>query len=122
MVAARGDCALRGGGGSGPSGELIGVETGKGADALERRSQLREAPALAKRLRAAVCIAKLDRLSRDVAFLTGLMAQRVRTKSRYRAWSAGVIQLAPRFRLIISLVPKDHGERQVPSVADVGDR
>jgi len=52
-------------------------ETGKGADALERRPQLAAALATARRLRCPVIVAKLDRLSRDVAFIAGLMAQRV---------------------------------------------
>ena len=38
---------------------------------------LREALAQAKKAKAAVVVAKLDRLSRDVAFISGLMAQRV---------------------------------------------
>jgi DNA invertase Pin-like site-specific DNA recombinase len=58
-------------------GEHVEVETGKGADALERRPVLREALARAKKAKAAVVVAKLDRLSRDVAFISGLMAQRV---------------------------------------------
>ena len=53
------------------------VETGKGADALDRRPQLAAALAAAKRLRCAVLVAKLDRLSRDVHFVAGLMVQRV---------------------------------------------
>ena len=57
--------------------ELVEVETGKGSDALERRPQLREALALARKHKAAVCVAKLDRLSRDVHFISGLMTQRV---------------------------------------------
>ena len=57
--------------------EFVEVETGKGSDALERRPQLREALAQARKARAAVVVAKLDRLSRDVAFISGLMAQRV---------------------------------------------
>ena len=57
--------------------EHIEVETGKGADALDRRPVLAAALAEAKRLRCAVVVAKLDRLSRDVAFIAGLMAQRV---------------------------------------------
>lgn len=52
-------------------------ETGKGSDALDRRPQLAAALAAARRLRCAVIVAKLDRLSRDVAFIAGLMAQRV---------------------------------------------
>ena len=56
---------------------LVEVETGKGSDALERRPLLREALAVARKAKAAVVVAKLDRLSRDVAFIPGLMAQRV---------------------------------------------
>ena len=57
--------------------EHVEVETGRGADALDRRPKLAEALKAAKKARAAVCVAKLDRLSRDVAFISGLMAQRV---------------------------------------------
>src|SRR6188472_2436556 len=39
--------------------------------------QLAAALKHAKRLKVSVCVAKLDRLSRDVAFIAGLMAQRV---------------------------------------------
>jgi DNA invertase Pin-like site-specific DNA recombinase len=59
------------------AGEHIEVETGKGSDALDRRPVLREALAQARKLKASVVVAKLDRLSRDVAFISGLMAQRV---------------------------------------------
>jgi DNA invertase Pin-like site-specific DNA recombinase len=58
-------------------GEFVEVETGKGADALDRRPQLAAALALAKKARASVVVAKLDRLSRDVAFISDLMARRV---------------------------------------------
>ena len=61
--------------------ELIGehteVETGKGADALDRRPVLNAAMEQARKAKAAVCVAKLDRLSRNVAFISGLMAKRV---------------------------------------------
>jgi DNA invertase Pin-like site-specific DNA recombinase len=53
------------------------VETGQGSDALDRRPQLAAALASAKRQRCAVLVAKLDRLSRDVHFIAGLMVQRV---------------------------------------------
>jgi hypothetical protein len=53
------------------------TETGKGADALERRPKLAKALAEAKRQRCPMLVAKLDRLSRDVAFIAGLMSQRV---------------------------------------------
>ena len=57
--------------------EHVEVETGKGTDALERRPQLAAALARAKRLKCPVVVAKLDRLSRDVAFISGLMSKRV---------------------------------------------
>ncbi|CAO4181329.1 recombinase family protein [Methylorubrum extorquens] len=53
------------------------VETGKGADALERRPQLASALAQARKLKCAVAVSKIDRLSRDVAFIATLMVQRV---------------------------------------------
>lgn len=58
-------------------GEHVEVETGKGSDALDRRPQLGAALAEARRHKCAVVVAKLDRLSRDVAFVAGLMAQRI---------------------------------------------
>lgn len=57
--------------------EFVEVETGKGNDALDRRPRLAEALSKAKRSKAPVVVAKLCRLSRDVAFISGLMAQRV---------------------------------------------
>src|SRR5262245_43080761 len=56
---------------------FVEVETGKGADALERRPKLAAALAQARKHGGAVVVAKLDRLSRDVHFISGLMAQRV---------------------------------------------
>ena len=53
------------------------AETGKGADALDRRPQLAAALGAARVAKCPVVVAKLDRLSRDVAFVAGLMAQRV---------------------------------------------
>src|SRR5688572_29752718 len=63
--------------GLGLIGEYIEAESGKGADALDRRPQLAAALAAARTSRCPVIVAKLDRLSRDVAFVAGLMAQRV---------------------------------------------
>ena len=57
--------------------EYVEAETGKGADAIDRRPQLAAALAAAKAAKCAVLVSKLDRLSRDVAFVSGLMAQRV---------------------------------------------
>ena len=56
---------------------FVEVETGKGADALDRRPQLAAALIEARRQRCSVGVAKLDRLSRDVHFISGLMAHHV---------------------------------------------
>jgi DNA invertase Pin-like site-specific DNA recombinase len=57
--------------------EHIEVESGKGADALDRRPALAAALAEARKRKCPVAVAKLDRLSRDVHFISGLMAHRV---------------------------------------------
>jgi DNA invertase Pin-like site-specific DNA recombinase len=59
--------------------EHVEVQSGKGADALEQRPQLAAALQAARKLGKGtpIIVAKLDRLSRDVAFISGLMAQRV---------------------------------------------
>ena len=54
------------------------VETGKGKDALKKRPQLRQALEQCKKLGAVLVIAKLDRLGRNVHFLSGLMESRTR--------------------------------------------
>jgi len=59
------------------AGVFVEVETGKGADALDRRPQLVAALSEARRLKCPVTVTKLDRLSRDVHFISGLMAHRV---------------------------------------------
>src|SRR5712675_1591629 len=57
--------------------EFVEAETGKGFDAIDRRPQLAAALAAARSAKCCVLVSKLDRLSRDVAFVSGLMAQRV---------------------------------------------
>src|SRR6202790_4021884 len=57
--------------------ERTEVETGKGADALDRRPELADALAAARRAKCPVLVARLDRLSRDVHFISGLMAHHV---------------------------------------------
>jgi DNA invertase Pin-like site-specific DNA recombinase len=57
--------------------EHVEIETGKGADALDRRPELRAALAHARKAKCPVLVGKLDRLSRDVHFISGLMAHRV---------------------------------------------
>ncbi|WP_250517984.1 recombinase family protein, partial [Caballeronia sp. ATUFL_M1_KS5A] len=62
-------------------GELIGefteMETGKGSNALTRRAELRAALELCRKKRARLVIAKLDRLARNVHFVSGLMESKV---------------------------------------------
>jgi DNA invertase Pin-like site-specific DNA recombinase len=53
------------------------IETAKGADALERRPQLKAALKRASVYKCPIVVAKLDRLSRDVAFISDLMSKRV---------------------------------------------
>src|SRR5271165_450141 len=57
--------------------EFTEIETGKGSDALDRRPQLAAALVEARRQgRAPVVVAKLDRLSRDEHFISGLMTHK----------------------------------------------
>ncbi|WP_235869986.1 recombinase family protein [Shigella boydii] len=53
--------------------EFEEIETGKDSNALERRPQLRAALAVCKKQGATLLIAKLDRLARNVHFVTGLI-------------------------------------------------
>src|ERR1700738_217634 len=61
---------------------FVEIESAKG-DTLERRPKLKAALKAAKRIKdddyrvAPIVVAKLDRLSRDVHFVSGLMAERV---------------------------------------------
>src|SRR5207342_377932 len=52
------------------------TETGAHHDALDKRPQLAAAMKLAKKHKAPVIVMKLDRLSRDVHFISGLMVHR----------------------------------------------
>jgi len=56
---------------------FVEVETAKGFDALTKRPKLKAALAQAKALSCPVIVAKLDRLSRNVAFIATLMENRV---------------------------------------------
>ena len=53
--------------------EFVEIETGKGANALEKRPELRKALELCKKSGAKLLIAKLDRLARNVHFVSGLI-------------------------------------------------
>ncbi|WP_027581475.1 recombinase family protein [Bradyrhizobium sp. Ai1a-2] len=59
------------------AGTFAETETGKGHDALDRRPKLAAAIKAARKLDGPIVVARLDRLSRDVAFISGLMAQKV---------------------------------------------
>ncbi|MDO8715121.1 MAG: recombinase family protein [Polynucleobacter sp.] len=58
--------------------EFVEVETGKGANALEKRPELRKALELCRKSGATLLIAKLDRLARNVHFVSGLMESNVK--------------------------------------------
>ena len=58
------------------AGEYVEVESGKGADALDRRAKLAAAIKAARKVKGPVIVAKLDRLSRDVSFISGLMTHK----------------------------------------------
>ena len=53
------------------------VESAKGASALDLRPPLKAALGAAKKLKGPVIVARLDRLSRDVSFVSGLMSKGV---------------------------------------------
>jgi DNA invertase Pin-like site-specific DNA recombinase len=57
--------------------EFVEVETGKGVKALARRPKLRAAIDACRRNKATLVIAKLDRLARNVAFISRLMEDKV---------------------------------------------
>ncbi len=56
---------------------LLKSRPAKGADALDKRPQLAAALRKAKQIGAPIVVSKLDRLSRDVHFISGLMSKRV---------------------------------------------
>lgn len=58
--------------------EFVEVETGKGSNALEKRPELRRALELCRKSGATLLIAKLDRLARNVHFVSGLMESKVK--------------------------------------------
>jgi DNA invertase Pin-like site-specific DNA recombinase len=61
--------------------EFVETATGKGSDALDLRPELRaaldKAKGFGRRAPVPVIVSKLDRLSRDVHFVSGLMSKRV---------------------------------------------
>lgn len=53
--------------------EFTEIETGKGSNALDRRPRLRRALEACRKHKGTLLIAKLDRLARNVHFITGLI-------------------------------------------------
>lgn len=58
--------------------EFTEVETGKGSNALSKRPHLKAAIEFARKNKAKLLIAKLDRLARNVHFISTLMEQKVK--------------------------------------------
>lgn len=56
-----------------PLAEFVEIESGRGKNALVHRPQLREALELCRKKKAVLLIAALDRLARNVHFISGLM-------------------------------------------------
>lgn len=54
------------------------TEVASAKPGIDERNGLRDALAKAKKLKCPVLVSKLDRLSRDVAFISGLMARGIR--------------------------------------------
>ena len=59
------------------AGEWTEAETGKGSNALDKRPQLKNALEQCRKLKATLLIAKLDRLARNVHFVSGLLESKV---------------------------------------------
>lgn len=62
--------------------EFTEIETGKGANALERRPELRAALDLARRQGAILVVANLDRLARNVHFVPSILLARATLPQR----------------------------------------
>ena len=86
--------------------EFLEVETGKGANALAKRPQLLAALAEAKSSKARLVIAKLDRLARNVHFISGLMETGV-------DFAVADMPHADRFRLHLEAVIAEDEARRI---------
>lgn len=86
--------------------EFVEVETGKGANALSKRPQLLAALAEAKRSKGRLVIAKLDRLARNVHFISGLMETGV-------DFAVADMPHADRFRLHLEAVIAEDEARRI---------
>lgn len=86
--------------------EFVEVETGKGSKALSKRPQLLAALAEAKRTKAKLVLAKLDRLARNVHFVSGLMESGV-------DFAVADMPHADRFRLHLEAVIAEDEARRI---------
>jgi DNA invertase Pin-like site-specific DNA recombinase len=82
--------------------EFVEVETGTGSNALEKRPELRKALEVCRKSGATLLIAKLDRLARNVHFVSGLIETGVGfvaadMLSKGRALNACTQQCLPEF-------------------------
>lgn len=84
------------------------VESGKDYHAIERRPILAEALRMARKLRVPLVVSKLDRLSRDVAFISKLMAGRI----QFIALDAGGKDAEP-FRLHLQAMIVEEERRKI---------
>jgi DNA invertase Pin-like site-specific DNA recombinase len=92
--------------GAAPLAEFVEVETGRGADALDRRPQLRAALAYTKKHKARLVIAKLDRLSRNLHFVSGLLESGVE-------FTAADMPFANRMTVQLMAVFAEHEREQI---------
>ncbi|MDQ0473127.1 recombinase family protein [Labrys wisconsinensis] len=83
-------------------GEHIEVDAGRGGEAIEHRPHLAAAMASARVARCPILVSRLDRLSGDVAVISGLMAQEI----PFVIAEAGVEALPFMMRLYDELPPK----------------
>jgi DNA invertase Pin-like site-specific DNA recombinase len=88
------------------SAEYVEVETGKGSNALSKRPQLLAALTEAKRTKARLVLAKLDRLARNVHFVSGLMETGV-------DFAVADMPYADRFRLHLEAVIAEDEARRI---------
>lgn len=86
--------------------EFVEVETGKGSKALSKRPQLLAALTEAKRTKAKLVLAKLDRLARNVHFVSGLMESGV-------DFAVADMPHADRFRLHLEAVIAEDEARRI---------
>lgn len=86
--------------------EYVEVETGKGSKALSKRPQLLAALTEAKRTKAKLVLAKLDRLARNVHFVSGLMETGV-------DFAVADMPHADRFRLHLEAVIAEDEARRI---------